>query len=78
MDHQEAGRHVSRLDFPPRVGASLTSSVNSSDADSDVLADYVLALIRSEDTDEEVRANAEENLKDFLRDGEFSKADTPY
>jgi hypothetical protein len=34
----------------------------------------VLALIRSEDPDEEVRANAEENLKDFLRDGKFDKA----
>ena len=39
-----------------------------------MLADYVLALIRSEDPDEVVRANAEENLKDFLRDGEFSEA----
>jgi hypothetical protein len=41
----------------------------SSDADSDVLAEYVLALIRSEESDEEVRNNCVENLKDFLREG---------
>jgi hypothetical protein len=34
----------------------------------------VLALIRADDPEKEVRANAEENLKDFLRDGEFGKA----
>lgn len=40
----------------------------SSDADSDVLADYVLALVRSEDPDEQVKSNCLENLEDFLRD----------
>ena len=39
----------------------------SSDADSDVLADYVLALVRSEDSDEQVKQNCLENLEDFLR-----------
>ncbi|GME23805.1 CCCH zinc finger and RRM domain-containing protein [Neofusicoccum parvum] len=39
-----------------------------SDADSDVLADYVLALVRSEDPDEQVKSNCLENLEDFLRD----------
>ncbi|KAF4538014.1 CCCH zinc finger and RRM domain-containing protein [Lasiodiplodia theobromae] len=39
-----------------------------SDADSDVLADYVLALVRSEDSDEQVKVNCLENLEDFLRD----------
>ncbi|KAK8207037.1 CCCH zinc finger and RRM domain-containing protein [Phyllosticta capitalensis] len=39
-----------------------------SDADSDVLADYVLALVKSEDPDEQVRANCLENLEDFLHD----------
>lgn len=40
----------------------------SSDADSDVLADYVLALVRTEDSDEQVKTNCLENLEDFLRD----------
>ena len=46
----------------------LTFVLNSSDADSDVLADYVLALIRTEAPDEQLKANAIENLEDFLRD----------
>ncbi|KAI9830912.1 MAG: hypothetical protein M1819_005294 [Sarea resinae] len=39
-----------------------------SDADSDVLADYVLALVRSEAPDEEVKSTSRENLEDFLKD----------
>ena len=38
-----------------------------SDADSDVLADYVLALIRAESPEPELRANAIESLDDFLQ-----------
>lgn len=41
---------------------------HSSDADSDVLADYVLALIRADTPDEDLKKNAMENLEDFLRD----------
>ncbi|KAI9715949.1 MAG: hypothetical protein M1828_000537 [Chrysothrix sp. TS-e1954] len=37
-----------------------------SDADSDVLADYVLALVKSDEPDEQVRAVCLENLEDFL------------
>ena len=40
----------------------------SSDADSDVLADYVLALIRADTPEPELRANAIENLEDFLKE----------
>jgi hypothetical protein len=40
----------------------------SSDADSDVLADYVLALIRADTPEPELRLNAIENLEDFLKD----------
>ena len=48
----------------------------SSDADSDVLADYVIALVKSEDSDEQVRRNCLENLPDFLRDSkEFLRLD---
>ncbi|KAI4131520.1 MAG: hypothetical protein LQ347_002945, partial [Umbilicaria vellea] len=39
-----------------------------SDADSDVLADYVLALIRADTPEAELKANAIENLEDFLKD----------
>ena len=39
-----------------------------SDADSEVLADYVLALIRNDDTDLVAKANCIENLQDFLPD----------
>lgn len=44
------------------------SHLNSSDADSDVLADYVLALIRSDAPDDEIRKVSIENLEDFLRE----------
>ncbi|KAI5219203.1 hypothetical protein E4T41_08074 [Aureobasidium subglaciale] len=39
-----------------------------SDADSDVLADYVIALIRSEESDDAVKQNCLDNLQDFLHD----------
>ncbi|KAL8765156.1 MAG: hypothetical protein Q9209_007688 [Squamulea sp. 1 TL-2023] len=39
-----------------------------SDADSDVLADYVLALIRAETPEPELRLSAIANLEDFLHD----------
>ncbi|KZF23450.1 hypothetical protein L228DRAFT_260275 [Xylona heveae TC161] len=39
-----------------------------SDADSDVLADYVLALIRSDASEEEVRQASVESLEDFLKE----------
>lgn len=41
---------------------------DSSDADSDVLADYVLALIRADTPEPELRLNAIENLEDFLKE----------
>ena len=40
----------------------------SSDADSDVLADYVLALIRADAPEQELKKSAVENLEDFLRE----------
>ncbi|CAG7975094.1 unnamed protein product [Penicillium olsonii] len=39
-----------------------------SDADSDVLADYVLALVRTDAPDDENKRNSVENLEDFLRE----------
>ncbi|RAH77928.1 hypothetical protein BO86DRAFT_458832 [Aspergillus japonicus CBS 114.51] len=39
-----------------------------SDADSDVLADYVLALIRTDAPDEDIRKASVDNLEDFLRE----------
>ncbi|KAL3469410.1 hypothetical protein BJX99DRAFT_241365, partial [Aspergillus californicus] len=39
-----------------------------SDADSDVLADYVLALISSDVPDEDIRRVSVDNLEDFLRE----------
>jgi hypothetical protein len=42
--------------------------VSSSDADADVLADYVLALIRSDAPDEDIRKVSVEQLEDFLKE----------
>jgi RNA-binding protein 26 len=41
---------------------------HSSDADSDVLADYVLALLRHDQVDDEVKKLCIEQLDDFLRE----------
>lgn len=45
-----------------------------SDADADVLADYVLALLRHDGDIEDVRKLCEEEIQDFLRDGRFTRA----
>lgn len=47
---------------------TVTFSRHRSDADSDVLADYVLALIRADTPEPELRLNAIENLEDFLKE----------
>lgn len=39
-----------------------------SDADSDVLADYILALIRTDIPQPKLRLDVSENLEDFLKD----------
>lgn len=44
-------------------------SVSSSDADADVLADYVLALLRHDGDIETIRKLFEEEIPDFLREG---------
>lgn len=55
----------------PRGKKAATNQVRSaysSDADSDVLADYVLALVRSDAPAEEIKKVSVENLEDFLRE----------
>ena len=39
-----------------------------SDADSDVLADYVLALLKTDTPDAQLKVDVAENLEDFLKD----------
>lgn len=55
---------MSHLDI---LNAELT--VCSSDADADVLADYVLALLRHDDTADNIRKMFDEEIPDFLREG---------
>lgn len=45
--------------------------LDRSDADSDVLAEYVLALICSDAPDEDIRKASVENLEDFLKESSF-------
>jgi len=75
MGGEEVGRHVSCSPYikgdpfaKRKTLMGLLSMNDSSDADSDVLADYVLALIRADTPDEDSKKNAIENLEDFLRD----------
>ncbi|GAB7337002.1 hypothetical protein MBLNU457_g2417t2 [Dothideomycetes sp. NU457] len=48
---------------------------DNSDADADVLADYVLALIRSDESDAQVKQTCVENLEDFLQGDTVSFVD---
>ena len=58
---------------PPRNRSSqLTMRRQSSDADSDVLADYVIALVRADDPESQLRPNVVSNLEDFLKDSKRS------
>lgn len=45
-----------------------------SDADPDVLADYVLALLRSDVPDDAIQKSAVDNLEDFLKDRKLLNA----
>lgn len=49
-----------RLTYPDR-----------SDADAEVLADYVVALVTAKDTDANIRRNCVESLSDFLQDSRY-------
>ncbi|KAF2837244.1 hypothetical protein M501DRAFT_921046, partial [Patellaria atrata CBS 101060] len=60
--------HVSDDDTPELKKWIVKRLEDISDADSDVLADYVLALVKSEDPDDEVKKNCLENLEDFLKE----------
>jgi hypothetical protein len=55
----------------PRHSEYLTC-FHSSDADADVLADYVLALLRHDGDIETVRRLCEEEIPDFLKEGRTS------
>lgn len=45
-----------------------------SDADADVLADYVLALLRHDGDEAAVRKLCEEEIPDFLKEGKLENA----
>lgn len=44
------------------------SDIDSSDADAEVLADYVIALVTANETEGSIRKNCIESLSDFLQD----------
>ena len=47
---------------------TITSLFPRSDADSDVLADYVMALVRADDAEPQLRQGVISNLEDFLKE----------
>lgn len=62
--------------LPPArlVRRMLTSAEHRSDADSDVLADYVIALLKHDGDPASVRKLCEEEIPDFLTEGGFRNA----
>lgn len=77
MGGEETRGHVSVAQFNDYayVWCTLpfTDFENSSDADSDVLGDYVLALIRAETPEPELRLSAISNLEDFLQESTYGR-----
>lgn len=51
------------------VSSPYMLTLNRSDADSDVLADYVIALLKHDDNQENVRKLCEKEIPDFLTEG---------
>lgn len=47
------------------------TQLDRSDADAEVLADYVVALVTAKDTDANIRRNCLESLSDFLQDSRY-------
>jgi len=70
MDSEEIRGHVgsTRKPDPVQVSSLTVFFLCRSDADSDVLADYVLALLRHDQPVEEVRKLCIDQLEDFLKD----------
>ena len=60
--------HFDDADSLPLKNWVIKKLEDISDADSDVLADYVLALVKTDDPIPIARANCIDNLKDFLGD----------
>jgi hypothetical protein len=52
-------------------------SSSSSDAETDVLADYVVALCRTEGSIDAIKRNAIVELEDFLKDSQFTPRSQP-
>ncbi|KAI0478621.1 hypothetical protein GGR56DRAFT_631085 [Xylariaceae sp. FL0804] len=63
------------VDAPLLRAWIISRLANTSDADADVLADYVLALLRHEGDAESIRKVFDEEIKDFMRDDAVSFAD---
>lgn len=51
-------------------------TVGSSDADSDVLADYVIALLKHDGDQPAIRKLCEQEIPDFLTEGMLAPAET--
>ncbi|TKA24829.1 hypothetical protein B0A50_06558 [Salinomyces thailandicus] len=64
--------HFAEADSQPFKKWIVTKLENISDADSDVLADYVLALVKTDDPEPLAKANCVEQLQDFLGDSTAS------
>ena len=67
MDHQEIGSYVGNCYSHSSIESDLLPR-SSADVDEDVLADYVIALLRSEASEQQLKVDACSNLEDFLKE----------
>lgn len=68
MDRQAHRKHV-RREREDEKSTQLIDGRFRSDADSDVLADYVIALLKHDGDKASVRKLCEEEIPDFLTEG---------
>lgn len=72
MAHEKAARSVSLAPSPSYLASPLTHG--SSDTETDILADYVLALLASQEGDAApIRTACESELPQFLNTGKYQK-----
>lgn len=65
MWHLQVPVHTEARTFP----LTLETNIYRSDADADVLADYVLALLHHDDGSEDVKAKCQTEMSNFLTEG---------
>lgn len=72
MAHQNTRANVLLLLLHPQYSKSDSACLHRCDADPTVLSDYVLALLRHDEPESQLREGVQKQLSDFLESGTSS------